>query len=404
MRRYLACLVLLAGILAGAPAESRSLRDDLGEASRTVGLLGGDAFDALAENVADTAARSLPVISSSAGFTYRYNAATEVFERSSQTLGPLFLERPDTIGRGKFNLSVSVQYVQFDEFDGDDLGDLEAPDPIVVRAVDAGGNVIGFTAEQLRYRIAIQHWVTALGATYGITDDLDVNLLLPIIASRLRVGVTARQVAIAGPDGAFAPTVGPARTGRTDGDDAGVGDILLRLKYQLAREEVLRAAAGFQMRLPSGDEDEFRGTGTFEMSPFLYASTLLWSRVEPHANLGIDVRPEDVDRSQARYGVGVDVDVTPRVNLNLAFLGRSELSDAADPEDTDFLHLTGAGVAPRPLLGLDFDRNDFFDLSFGVRAAVYGTIMVFANGIYALNDEGLRNDTIIPTFGVEGTF
>jgi len=30
--------------------------------------------------------------------------------------------------------------------------------------------------------------------------------------------------------------------------------------------------------------------------------------------------------------------------------------------------------------------------------------MVFANGIYALNDAGLRNDTIIPTVGVEGTF
>jgi len=30
--------------------------------------------------------------------------------------------------------------------------------------------------------------------------------------------------------------------------------------------------------------------------------------------------------------------------------------------------------------------------------------MVFANGIYALNNDGLRNDLIIPTVGVEGTF
>jgi hypothetical protein len=397
-------MVLLAAVLIGAPAEARSLRDELGGASQTVGLLGGGAFDALAENIADTAARSLPVVSSSAGFTYRYNPATEVFERSSQTLGPLFLERPDTIGRGKFNLSVSVQYVQFDTFDGDDLRDLEAPDPIVVSVLDVAGNVLGFSAERLRYRLAIQNWVTALGATYGITDDLDVNLLLPIVASTLRVGVTAQQVAVAGPDGAFAPTTGPVRVGRTDGSDAGVGDVLLRLKYQLPRAGDLRSAAGVQLRLPSGDEDEFRGTGAFEMSPAIYVSTLVWSRVEPHANLAIDVRPEDVERSQARYGVGVDVDVTPRLNLNLAFLGRSEFADTADADETEFLHLTTAGVVPRPLLGIDFDRNDFFDLSFGLRAAVYGSIMVFANGIYALNDDGLRNDTIIPTFGVEGTF
>jgi hypothetical protein len=30
--------------------------------------------------------------------------------------------------------------------------------------------------------------------------------------------------------------------------------------------------------------------------------------------------------------------------------------------------------------------------------------MVYANGIYALNNEGLRNNTVIPTGGVEATF
>jgi len=30
--------------------------------------------------------------------------------------------------------------------------------------------------------------------------------------------------------------------------------------------------------------------------------------------------------------------------------------------------------------------------------------MFFANGIYALNSEGLRNNSVIPTVGVEGTF
>jgi hypothetical protein len=35
---------------------------------------------------------------------------------------------------------------------------------------------------------------------------------------------------------------------------------------------------------------------------------------------------------------------------------------------------------------------------------VWREIMLFANGIYALNDDGLRNGTVIPTVGVEGTF
>ena len=61
-------------------------------------------------------------------------------------------------------------------------------------------------------------------------------------------------------------------------------------------------------------------------------------------------------------------------------------------------------MQPRPLLGLDLGRKDFFDFSFGFRAVVWRSVMLFANGIYALNSQGLRNDTVIPTVGVEGTF
>jgi hypothetical protein len=156
--------------------------------------------------------------------------------------------------------------------------------------------------------------------------------------------------------------------------------------------------------MPSGNEDNFQGTGSFEASPFLFASTILWDRVEPHANVGIDLRADDVARSQARWGVGVDADVHPRVGLSLGFLGRSEFEGSADADESSFLHLTSSGVRQEPLLGLDFDRKDYFDLTFGVRGVVFGNVMVFANIIRRLNDDGLRNDTVIPAFGVEGTF
>jgi hypothetical protein len=398
------CLALLLA-LAATPAAARSLRDALGTASEKVGIFGGSAFDALAENIADTAARSLPVVSASAGFTYRYNPDLEVFERSATTLGPLFLERPDTLGRGKFNVNVSAQYVQFDQFDGDDLSGLEAPDPIVLNVLDAAGNVIAQRASRLVYNIGIQNYITAFSFTYGILDDLDVNLLVPLIYTNLKVGVRSQQVAFADRGGTFTPQQGPLLTGYTKERAFGVGDVLLRLKYQLPRADWLRSAAGLQLRLPSGNEDDFQGTGSFEASPFFYASTLVWSRVEPHANVGIDLRADDVERSQARYGVGVDVDVTRRVGLALGFLGRSEFSDSASPEETSFLHRTSTGVVePRPLLGLDFGRKDFVDVSFGVRAVIVSNVLVFANVIRALNDDGLRNDTVIPTVGVEGTF
>jgi outer membrane putative beta-barrel porin/alpha-amylase len=398
-----AFLAILAVLVAG-PASARSLKDTLGGASETVGITGGSAFDALAENIADTAARSLPVVAASAGFTYRYNPELEVFERSTDTLGPLFLERPQTLGRGKFNVNVSFQYVQFDQFDGDDLTSLQNSDPIVLNVLDAGGNVIAQRANRLVYSLGIQNYVTAFSFTYGILDDLDVNLLVPVIATTLKVGVRSQQVEFAEPGQPFAPDTGPLRVGRTGGSKTGVGDLLLRFKYQLARLDWLRSAAALQLRMPSGDQDNFQGTGSFEASPFFFASTILWDRVEPHANVGIDLRADDVARSQARWGIGVDADLHPRVGLSLDFLGRNEFEGSADADETSFLHLTSAGVRPRPLLGLDFDRKDYYDVSFGVRGVIFGNVMLFANVIRSLNDDGLRNDSVIPAFGVEGTF
>ncbi len=390
--------------LAASGVEARSLRDQLASASQTVGVTSGSAFDALADVIADTAARSIPVVSASAGFTYRFNPELEVFERTSETLGPIFLERPDTLGQSKININVSFQYVQFDAFDGTSLRRLEAPDPIITRVTVPGGALLRFNADRLQYRLRIQDYVTALSVTYGVLDNLDANLLVPLIQTNFAAGVTAQQEFTAGPDGNFTRSAGPPRTGSTKGDTFGVGDLLLRFKYQLPQLDFLKSAAGLQLRLPSGREEDFQGIGSFEASPSLFVSTVLWSRLEPYANGAIDLLADDVGRSQARYGVGVDVDVTRRLGLAFAFLGRSEFEREAPSGETDFLHLVNGRPALRPLLGIDFARHDFFDFSFGARTVVWRGIMVFANGIYALNDAGLRNDTVIPTVGFEGTF
>src|SRR5262249_50207475 len=159
-----------------------------------------------------TAARSIPIVSSSAGFTYRYNAAIGAFERTSDTLGPIFLERPDTLGRGKFNFNVSYQYVHFNQFDGTSLRNLQAPDPVVLQT-SAGDQV----TPPLRYSLTLQDHATAVSATYGVLDDVDVNLLVPLIETRLAVGVHGSGLG----------------EGHVHDDAFGVGDILVRTKYQL---------------------------------------------------------------------------------------------------------------------------------------------------------------------------
>jgi len=404
VRHRRAILLALVTVLTTAPAHALSLRDRFSDTAARIGLEGGGAFDALGDAIADTAARNLPIISASAGFTYQYNPQLEVFERTSDTLGPIFLERPDTIGQGKFNVNVSYQYVELNELDGTPTRRLEATDPVIVRVTDPSGTLLGFTANRLRYNMHLINNIVGFSATYGVLDHLDVNILVPLVATHFNLTATTQQLFVAPPSGAFAPQPGPEESAKSSAQKNGVGDILLRAKYQLPRWDFLRSAAGLQLRLPSGDKDNFQGTGTFEASPFLYLSTILWGRVEPHANLGLDLRSDDVAQSEARYGIGVDGDVTRRIGLSLGFLGRSQFEGSASSNDTNFLHLTPTGPALKPLLGVDFGRKDFYDLSFGVRGVVWRQIMIFANGIYGLNNDGLRNDSVIPSVGFEGTF
>src|SRR2546428_2060964 len=174
--RRLLCVVL---IPCSAPAASR--RDRLRASSLTVGIAGGSAFDALADNIADTAARTLPIISASAGYTYRYNPQLEIFERTSETLGPLFLERPDTLGRGKLNVNVSYQYVQFDDFDGRSIKRLEAPDLIVIQEFDSAGNLLRRTANPLPYGLKIPSNIRSPSPPYRPLDNPVLNPLVPLL-------------------------------------------------------------------------------------------------------------------------------------------------------------------------------------------------------------------------------
>jgi len=72
------------------------------------------------------------------------------------------------------------------------------------------------------------------------------------------------------------------------------------------------------LRLPSGNEDNFQGTGTTEVAPMLYASSASagigrWLQVRGYLNGGVNFNTDDVDQSEGRYGVGLDLGIADRV-------------------------------------------------------------------------------------------
>jgi len=296
--------LLLILIALGAPAASRAdVLEDIG--------------DRLTSATAEAFVRSYPLIAASAGVTYRFDSRTGTFEREAAMIGQLFLERAEPIGRGRWNLGVSYQRVALDSIEGKDAGALS--DSIPIALVDDKLEVVGLASFDRLSIEAVTH-VTTFSATYGVTDAADVNLTVPVIVSDLHT--EARVSAVNLITGEFA-----SDTVRDSETSAGVGDVILRGRYRLLDLDPVKAAAGLVLRFPSGDVDSLRGTGVYEVTPMLYVSTATWrpaawTRLAAYLNGGVDLVADDVDASEGRWGVGLDVGITDGATLGLAVLGR----------------------------------------------------------------------------------
>ena len=82
---------------------------------------------------------TFPIGSSAGGFTYTYDSTLGVFNRSSESFGPVFAERSQTLGRGKWNTGFSYLRAEYDKLDGLDLGNGEIAFPLIHQDVNADG-------------------------------------------------------------------------------------------------------------------------------------------------------------------------------------------------------------------------------------------------------------------------
>src|SRR5207249_3598384 len=128
--------------------------------------------------------------------------------------------------------------------------------------------------------------------------------------------------------------------------------------------------------------------------------------LQPYVNAGVNVDTDDVGRSEGRWGVGADVGIGDRGTLAIAVLGRNQFQRAgpANAFEVDrCLEREGTTCTAKgrtPLFGLENERPDFYDLSIGWRINIWRDVLVlYANAILPLNNEGLRAD-VIPLGGI----
>jgi hypothetical protein len=343
----------------------------------------------------------LPLPSPASGISLVFDTSLGVVTRKTQSLGPLFAERAETVGRHKIFLELDYQRFEFSSIDNTNLKHI----PIVFEACDQPFTQNGtfcpgnFTVAATDNRLDLKINQVTASATFGLTKNLDISILIPIINTTEGYDLNSVNT-IQGSSGVFKP-------GSVSSGASGIGDLTFRGKGTLYQTEHFGIAAGTDIRFPTGDELNFLGSGAWGVRPFLVAS-YQW-RISPHANVAYQWNGNSVlgnpnagSAGQAgkqlpgslQYSLGVDLAASKKVTIAADFLS-FRLFNA----------LRLSQVNPFGYPSVSPTRNDFTtsDGTIGVKVNPVTNLILNANVDFKLDHNGLRHKPA-PLLGASYTF
>lgn len=352
---------------------------------------------------------SFPLASASGGFTWTIDTASGAATRTSNSFGPIFAERPLTIGRKRLNVGSNFQHVTFDHLEerslrgGEIVGYLSAP-------LFVGSYI--FFADSLDLKVTTD--TLNAFATYGVTDSFDIGVAVPVNRVEMNATLTSR--------------VGTTLTGindsrplvrETSGTASGIGDIVIRMKYNMLKGDSWGIAESVDVRLPTGDELNLLGIAGPQVKLTLIGSSTLGA-LSPHANVAYTIsggnaggdprelisRPEEIDYviappEEINYAVGADLALLPRATVAADVVGRVMRRAGtmtwgpafSEPEFAQYQQFDfTAGRDLHLVLG-----------SVGIKANPFKNLLVTANVLFPLTKNGLT-DRLTWMAGVDYSF
>jgi len=353
---------------------------------------------------------AVPLPSPASGFTYEFDSELGVFQRTSQSFGPILAERAETIGGGRFSFGFTFQNFTFDTIEGLDLNNV--PSVFEHDAAFLGGGRIDVVTTSNAINARVNQFTTFV--SYGLTDRVDLSLAIPIVSTDMSVVSTAtvQRLGTASNEEVHfyrlqGDSIGNERTFTAFGSASGIGDLTLRLKGRMSAG----AALGLDIRMPTGDEKNLLGVGAPGIRPFLILSKS--SRAfSPHLNVGYlwngssvlagnPATGESADLpDQATYVIGADFGVSERFTFVIDILG-NYLIDAPRLVQTEFQARDGSTTYPTVVF-----ENESYNLlsgAVGFKLNVVESLLLDMNILFNLDDNGLR-DKITPLIGFEYAF
>ncbi len=258
-----------------------------------------------------TALAVIPLASPASGVITKTDVSTGAELPVSSTLGPIFTERAETIGKHRFYIGISNQDFHFTRLNGQSIKALRVLDPGGVQSnIQFNGQFVSTFPTTIDVGMNVRLAQNVAFLTYGVTNRFDVSVALPIVHASISSNAANGLIYVGdgfGGNGVgncwcvdtFTPASAPvngsglilSQINFAQGAKTGFGDMLLRFKGNVLERHTVALAVGTDVRVPTGDEKNFLGTGAVAVKPF--AALSLYSKpfsnglvFSPHFNVG----------------------------------------------------------------------------------------------------------------------
>src|SRR5688572_5959744 len=248
-----------------------------------------------------TSIGSIPIGATSSGVTFRFEGGVPV--KTSTSAGPIFAERAQTLGRGRGVAGIGRSSFNFSTLRGVPMDNIElvfTHENVDFEGCDAanGGadcsdmGVPDLENEIMPFRLNLdlEVTVTTVYATYGLTDRIDLGLVVPIVSTELHGSSTAQIIPFGGPnavhffDGTPTDPVLSA-TRSVSGSAIGLGDVALRGKISVHDGQQSNLALLGEARFATGSTNDLLGAGGWSGRGVIVVSGRV-NAFSPHLNAG----------------------------------------------------------------------------------------------------------------------
>ena len=356
-----------------------------------------------------TAVSNLPVSAASSGVTFKFVGGVPV--KTSTSAGPIFAERAQTLGKGRFFIGANVTQQAFERLRGVRLDNLHFNfgHQDIPPAPDSLGDP-SFENDLVSVSMVMNlDLLVATGfMTWGIVDGVDVSLAVPFVHTSLS-GNSVAQITPFG-SGASTPHYfgtdvngNPilAAVSSTDGSASGIGDIAGRLKVNVFQSQKVGVAVLADARFPTGDDANLLGAGAFS-GRGLGIVSMRFGAFSPHANLGYVFRDDSLANNGVLTTFGFDHLLAPWATLAVDFIGEWQVGDSKITVPQPIVYAAPfARVVPAT--AIPEQKDDQMATSIGMKFVTPSGMTFVANALFPLRDSGVQPNTIW-TAGIEYNF